>query len=150
MADVHDSVTRSRNMAAIRAKDTGIERVVRNALHRAGFRYRLHVHTLAGNPDIVMPKYKAVIFVNGCFWHGHDCRFFRLPKTRQDFWKGKISRNVFNDLKNRETLRNTGWRTADIWECALKKSAGQDRDAAIHKLQAWIISDIDSIDIRGV
>ena len=97
-----------------------------------------------------MPKYKAVIFVNGCFWHGHDCRFFRLPKTRQDFWKGKISRNVFNDLKNRETLRNTGWRTADIWECALKKSAGQDRDAAIHKLQAWIISDIDSIDIRGV
>src|SRR3954469_22069052 len=100
MADVHDKATRSKNMAAIKGKDTKPEMLVRRFLHANGFRYKLHDKTLAGKPDIVLPKYKTVIFIHGCFWHGHkDCKYFVAPKTRTEWWLNKINGNVVNDEK---------------------------------------------------
>ena len=120
MPDVHDPKTRSRNMAAIRGKDTKPEILIRKELHRRGFRYRLHDKKLPGRPDIVLPRYKAVIQVNGCFWHGHDCSLFKVPGTRADFWLDKIESNQQRDQNNSAKLAELGWREATIWECALK------------------------------
>ncbi len=100
MADVHDKITRSFNMSRIKGKDTKPEMLVRKFLHANGFRYRLHVKNLPGKPDIVLPKYKTVIFVHGCFWHGHEhCEYFVVPKTRTDWWLNKIHSNITNDAK---------------------------------------------------
>ena len=120
LADVHDRQTRSRNMAAIRGKDTKPELLIRRSLHARGFRYRLHDRNLPGRPDLVFPKYCAVLFVNGCFWHGHDCPMFRWPQTRPEFWREKISGNISRDIRNEEALVAQGWRVGVIWECALK------------------------------
>lgn len=114
---------RRRNMSAIRGKDTKPEMIVRRALHAAGLRYRLHGN-LPGKPDLVFPGRRAVIFVHGCFWHGHDCPMFKLPATRQDFWREKIERNQARDSENEAALLNAGWRVMTIWECALR---GRDR-----------------------
>ncbi len=100
MTDVHSPAVRSKNMQAIRSKNTRPEITVRSLLHAAGFRYRLHVSDLPGKPDLVFPKYRAVIMVNGCFWHGHDCKFCKLPSTRIDFWKQKIEKNRANDERS--------------------------------------------------
>ncbi len=100
MADVHDIKTRSYNMSRIKGKNTKPEMLVRKFLHANGFRYRLHVKNLPGKPDIVLPKYKTVIFVHGCFWHGHEhCKYFVVPKTRTDWWLNKINSNITNDAK---------------------------------------------------
>lgn len=121
MSDVHSPKTRSYNMSRIRGKDTAPELFVRKFLFSQGFRYRLHCPDLPGKPDIVLPKYKTVIFVNGCFWHGHKgCRYFVLPKTRSEWWLEKINRNILNDRKKRSELRKAGWKIVDIWECQLK------------------------------
>lgn len=117
MADIVDKATRSRMMAGIRGKDTKPEKLVRSALHRAGFRFRLHVADLPGKPDIVLPKYRTAIFVHGCFWHGHKCRNFKWPKTRKAFWKAKIEGNVARDRKAIGELRRSGWNVKVIWEC---------------------------------
>lgn len=128
MADVVDSKTRSRMMSGIRSKDTKPEMAVRRFLHGQGFRYRLHRRGLPGTPDLVFPKYKTVVFVHGCFWHGHDCRYFRLPKTRTEFWSEKISGNRARDAKNEEALRASGWKVIVIHECEIRDNAGwQDR-----------------------
>ncbi len=111
MADVHDAPTRSRNMAAIRGKDTRPEMIIRRGLHARGFRFRLHAAGLPGKPDLVFPKYRAVVLVNGCFWHGHECSMFRWPSSRQEFWKEKITGNKRRDLANLEGLADAGWRT---------------------------------------
>ncbi|MEO9904317.1 MULTISPECIES: very short patch repair endonuclease [Alphaproteobacteria] len=121
MADIVDKATRSRMMSGIKGKDTKPEMIVRRALHKAGFRYRLHVKDLPGKPDIVLPKYKTVIFVHGCFWHKHDCKYFKWPKTRPDFWKEKIEANVRRDRASSKQLENTGWNVLTIWECELRK-----------------------------
>lgn len=126
-------------MAGIRSKDTKPERLVRSALHRAGFRFRLHDAKLPGHPDVVLPRWRAVVFVNGCFWHGHACRFFRLPATRQDFWRNKIDRNRTNDANAVSGLRAQGWRVAIVWECALRSDAAI-RDAALCRLVEWVPS----------
>ena len=109
MADVHNKEVRSKNMAAIKGKNTKPEMLVRKFLHAQGFRYRLHVKNLPGNPDIVLPKYKTVIFVHGCFWHGHEnCKYFVVPKTRTQWWLDKINGNIANDEKALEALKKVG------------------------------------------
>lgn len=124
MADIVNSQTRSRMMAGIRGKDTKPELALRRALHALGFRYRLHVKGLPGTPDIVMPKYNAVIFIHGCFWHRHrGCRYATSPSTRRDFWTAKFDANLARDTAVRSALLQTGWRVATVWECALKTEA---------------------------
>lgn len=107
-------------MSGIRGKDTQPELIIRKTLHRAGFRYRLHDKSLPSKPDLVFPRYRAVIFVHGCFWHGHDCHLFRWPGTRQDFWEQKITRNREKDKDSSAKLAHWGWRVLTIWECAIK------------------------------
>ena len=107
-------------MAAIRGADTKPELLIRRQLHARGFRYRLHDRKLPGRPDLVFPRYHAVLFVNGCFWHGHDCDLFRWPKTRPEFWRDKIGGNVARDLRNEGALAALGWRVGLVWECAVK------------------------------
>ena len=107
-------------MAAIKGSHTKPELAVRKALHALGLRYRLHARELPGKPDLVFPRYNAVVFVNGCFWHQHDCHLFKWPGTREHFWREKIGRNVANDQRAIEELERKGWRIATIWECALK------------------------------
>lgn len=110
-------------MSRIRSKDTKPEMLVRKYLFSAGFRYKLHDKKLPGKPDIVLRKYKTVIFIHGCFWHGHEgCRYFVVPKTRTDWWLEKIGRNKINDQKSVGMLRDMGWRVINIWECEFKKS----------------------------
>lgn len=149
MADVHDSKTRSRNMAAIRGKDTKPELIIRRGLHAKGFRYRLHNRELPGRPDIVFPKYNAAVFVNGCFWHGHDCPLFKWPKTREDFWRDKISGNVERDRRNLAELRSKGWRYAVVWECALKGKGKLSAGEVIDAIADWLSSDAITLEIRG-
>lgn len=121
MADVHDKKTRSFNMSQIKSKDTKPELLVRKFLFANGFRYKLHDKTLSGKPDIILPKYKTVIFVHGCFWHGHkNCKYYVVPKTRTDWWLNKINRNIANDLKAAKALRKSGWKVIYLWECKLK------------------------------
>lgn len=113
---------RSRNMAAVRSRDTKPEVKIRSLLHRLGFRFRLCDKSLPGKPDIVLKKYKTVIFVNGCFWHHHEnCRDSRLPKTNRDFWEKKINSNVDRDRRNKEKLIESGWRVLVIWECEIRR-----------------------------
>ena len=121
MADVHSKEIRSKNMAAIKGKNTKPEMLVRKFLHANGFRYKLHDKSLPGKPDIVLPKYGTVIFVNGCFWHGHkNCKYFVVPKTRTDWWLNKINGNIANDTKAVKALKKDGWKIITIWECNLK------------------------------
>lgn len=149
MTDVHDVATRSRNMAAIRAANTKPELLVRRALHAFGFRYRLHVRELPGNPDLVFPRYKAIIFVHGCFWHGHGCHLFTMPTTRRDFWGAKISRNVTNDERAGKALHEAGWRIGVVWECALKGRTRLDFGEAMQALAEWVRSTEPSITLKG-
>jgi DNA mismatch endonuclease, patch repair protein len=119
--DVHEPEVRSYNMSRIKGKDTKPEMIVRKFLFAQGFRYRLHVKTLTGKPDIVLPKYKTVIFVHGCFWHGHEgCKYFVIPKTRTEWWMTKIVSNRECDRQNTQLLRQEQWKVITIFECELK------------------------------
>ena len=121
MTDVHEPEVRSYNMSRIRSKDTKPEMLVRKFLFKNGFRYRLHVKDLPGKPDIVLPKYKTVIFVNGCFWHYHKgCRYFVLPKTRSEWWLEKVKATAARDKRAEIELQVSGWKVILIWECELK------------------------------
>jgi DNA mismatch endonuclease, patch repair protein len=138
MADVHDAKTRSYNMSRIRSKDTKPELIVRKYLHSLGFRYRLHVRNLPGKPDIVVPKFRTVIFVHGCFWHGHqNCKYFVIPKTRTKWWESKINRNRELDKKNIALLRQDSWKVITIFECSLK---GEKANKSLLKLVTRIKS----------
>jgi DNA mismatch endonuclease (patch repair protein) len=122
MVDVHTRETRSFNMSRIKGKDTKPEMLVRQFLFSKGFRYKLHDKALPGKPDLVLPKYKTVIFVHGCFWHGHvGCKYFVVPKTRIEWWVKKINTNKNNDMINLQKLKDEGWKTINVFECALKK-----------------------------
>ncbi|MFW5887733.1 MAG: very short patch repair endonuclease [Bacteriovoracia bacterium] len=124
MADVHSRETRSYNMSRIKGKDTKPEMLVRRFLHAQGFRYRLHDKKLPGKPDIVLPKYKTVIFVHGCFWHGHEgCKYFVIPKTRTDWWVEKIEITKQKDEVNYAKIKDLGFKVIIIWECDLKSSS---------------------------
>ncbi|MCE5280352.1 MAG: very short patch repair endonuclease [Planctomycetaceae bacterium] len=118
--DVHSRIQRSQNMASIRAKNTSPEIAIRKLLHREGFRFRIHSSSLPGKPDIVLPKYHAVILVNGCFWHLHRCCLSKLPQSRADWWRRKLEGNRQRDLAVRRALIRSGWRVLTIWECAFR------------------------------
>lgn len=121
MADVHSKKDRSYNMSRIKGKDTKPEMLVRRFLHGHGLRYRLHVKDMPGKPDIVLPKYKTVIFIHGCFWHGHEqCKYYSVPKTRTEWWLNKINTNKSKDITNNELLEKSGWKIIEVWECELK------------------------------
>ena len=121
MADVHTPAQRSYNMSRIKSKNTKPEMLVRKFLFAHGFRYKLHDKKLPGKPDIVLPKYKTVIFVHGCFWHGHKgCKYYVVPKTRTEWWLKKIEGNKANDMKAMKALKKDGWKVITIWECELK------------------------------
>jgi DNA mismatch endonuclease (patch repair protein) len=130
MADVFTPEKRSQVMSRIRGRDTQPELALRSMLHRLGYRFTVHGplnRTLPGRPDLVLPKYRTVIFVHGCFWHGHEpCRHFRLPKSRRAFWKTKIEGNQARDLRNENSIRALGWHVVTIWECALKTQGARE------------------------
>lgn len=149
MPDVHDRETRSRNMAAVRAADTKPEMLIRQGVHARGFRYRLHVRRLPGKPDLVFPKYDAVFFVHGCFWHGHDCPLFRLPGTRTEFWTLKISGNIRRDRDSIRQLRAAGWRTGIVWECALRGRYRKEMAPLFDHLEDWLKGSKASLVIAG-
>jgi DNA mismatch endonuclease (patch repair protein) len=137
MTDVHSKKTRSYNMSQIKGKNTKPEILVRKFLFSKGFRYRLHDKKLLGRPDIVLPKYKTIIFVQGCFWHGHDnCKYFVIPKTRTQWWLDKINKNKENDKKNQKELKKRSWRIINVFECELR---GNQQDKRLHKLTKQII-----------
>ena len=121
MADVHTTAQRSYNMSRIKGKNTKPEMLVRRFLHAQGFRYKLHDKTLPGKPDLVLPKHKTVIFIHGCFWHGHEnCKYYKIPQTRTEWWTEKINRNLANDVKAMKLLKTEGWKIITIWECNLR------------------------------
>lgn len=141
MVDVHNKETRSYNMSQIRCKNTKPELIVRKFLFANGFRYRLNVKALPGKPDLVLPKYRTVIFINGCFWHGHQgCRYFVIPQTRTDWWLDKINRTKYRDQENIVSLKASGWNVITIWECNMKKQINQ---ITLHRLKIEIIQNVD-------
>ena len=128
MADVHTPEQRSYNMSRIQGRNTKPEEIVRKYLFSQGFRYRKNDKRYPGTPDIVLPKYKTIIFVNGCFWHGHNgCRYFIWPQNNADFWKNKITRNIERDMLNYDKLKASGWKVILVWECDLKPQKRADR-----------------------
>jgi DNA mismatch endonuclease (patch repair protein) len=149
VTDVHDPQTRSRNMAAVRSRNTKPELMIRKALHASGLRYRINVRDLPGKPDIVLPRHRALVFVHGCFWHRHECDLFRWPESRPEFWRDKLNTNAARDITSAEALEKGGWRQAVIWECALKGRKKRDFQDTMQRLIAWIRSDEQAITIRG-
>jgi DNA mismatch endonuclease (patch repair protein) len=149
MADIVPPDVRSRMMAAVRGKDTLPEMTLRRGLHRAGFRFRLHANNLPGRPDMVFPKYRAALFVHGCFWHGHDCHLFRLPATRRDFWAGKVERNRANDARSSQLLAAERWRVGVVWECALKGRARLPLPLVLDSCARWLRTEAAWLDLRG-
>ena len=149
MVDVVTPSKRSEMMAGISRRDTAIEVSLRKELHRRGFRFRLDRGDLPGRPDIVLPRYRAVILANGCFWHFHDCSLFKMPSSNRDFWKKKLEGNRVRDLRVRRELRRLDWRVLEIWECALK---GPDRiglERVAERAAEWIKSEGGKGTIRG-
>ena len=128
-------------MAGIKGKDTRPEMIIRQALFREGFRYRLHDKKLPGKPDLFLRKYNAVILINGCFWHGHSCYLFKWPKSRPEFWRDKINGNKIRDTRNIAALANSGWRILTIWECALKGKHRRSLDDIISGANRFLLSD---------
>ena len=127
MTDIKTPEERSQNMAAIRGKDTKPEMIVRKYLFSWGLRYRVNNKRLPGSPDIVLRKYKTVVFVDGCFWHGHEvCKYFRLPKSNVDFWRHKIAMNIARDYANNVDLKLAGWNVIRIWECEIRTKAKRE------------------------
>jgi DNA mismatch endonuclease (patch repair protein) len=139
-------------MSGIRGKNTKAEIEIRKRLFASGFRYRLHDTKLPGKPDIILPRYKTVIFIHGCFWHAHDCELFKLPTTRRSFWRKKLKRNRKKDEKNNSDLKEAGWRIFTVWECAFR-GAGKKRekeiDSIVKKAIQWLSSGRKSREIRG-
>ena len=138
MTDVVDASTRSRMMSGIRGQNTKPEILVRSLLHRQGFRFRLHVSNLPSKPDIVLPRYRVVIFVHGCFWHGHDCNLFKWPKSNAEFWRTKLESNRVRDKRDIALLLQLGWRVLIIWECAIQSQHHTQVEAMLKKVDTWI------------
>ncbi|HEY8596448.1 MAG TPA: very short patch repair endonuclease [Devosiaceae bacterium] len=146
MTDIVDQQTRSRMMSGIRGKNTKPELALRRALHARGFRFRLHSANAQGRPDLVLPKYRAVVFVHGCFWHRHKgCRYATMPSTRPDFWHAKFESNVARDRIVRAALLAAGWRVATIWECALREP--EQASVTTDRLSAWLLTETDTLEL---
>lgn len=136
-------------MAGIKSANTKPELMVRRGLHARGFRFRLHSSKILGKPDLVLPKYRAVIFVHGCFWHGHNCSLFRPPGTRSEFWAEKIERNRARDRKVRDMVRDAGWRCLTVWECAFRGPGQIGLEQTLENVAAWTIGNQGTDEIRG-
>lgn len=136
-------------MSRIRATDTKPELIVRQGLHALGLRYRLHDRDLTGTPDLVFPRYRALLFIHGCFWHGHDCPLFKLPASRTDFWKAKIGRNQSRDTEALAALNADGWRTLVVWECAMRGRSRLPLEEFLGRCFNWITQALPSAEIRG-
>jgi DNA mismatch endonuclease, patch repair protein len=138
------------NMSRVRGRDTRPEMIIRRGLHALGFRYRLQGRLLPGRPDLVFPRYRAVIFVNGCFWHGHDCALFRIPATRRNFWESKIASNRLRDARSESSLLKLGWRVATVWECSLRGIGKRGADQVLRACSLFLNSDtVSSVHVRG-
>jgi DNA mismatch endonuclease, patch repair protein len=149
MADIVSSDVRSRMMSGIRGKNTRPELAIRKGLFALGFRYRIHGKRLPGKPDLVLSKYRAAIFVNGCFWHGHDCPLFKWPSSNVDFWRNKILRNRELDRISSQALKHLGWRVLKVWECALKGPSRRPPGEVVSLAAKWIDSDLQTKELRG-
>ncbi|NKI18531.1 DNA mismatch endonuclease Vsr [Spongiibacter sp. KMU-166] len=149
MTDTVNSQTRLRMMSGIRGKDTKPELQIRLALHKRGFRYCLHYKRLPGKPDLVLPKYSAIVLLNGCFWHCHDCHLFKWPSTRKEFWHKKITENKLRDQRNIAQYRRLGWKTLTIWECSLKGKTRLGLEQVIETTTRWIQFDTMDAEITG-
>ncbi|WP_346205598.1 very short patch repair endonuclease [Aeromonas salmonicida] len=149
MSDIVNPETRSRFMAGIRSANTKVEVQIRLLLHQAGFRYRLHNAALPGKPDLWLARYRAVIEVNGCFWHGHDCHLFKLPSSRTDFWQAKIASNRARDARHLVELEQLGIRRLTIWECALKGRLRHDPERLLLVISWWLTSGVSHGEIAG-
>ena len=136
-------------MSRVKGKNTKPELQVRSLLHRAGFRFRLSSKKVPGKPDIVLPKYKAVVLVHGCFWHGHDCYRFSWPKTRKKFWKKKIEGNRERDARYLRELKAEGWRVCVVWECALRGKGRLEGENIGKRLTTWLLSERKLFLIKG-
>lgn len=136
--DVLTPEQRRWNMRRIRGKDTKPEVLIRRGLHAAGLRFRLHSRQLPGRPDLIFPRYSAAIFVNGCFWHGHDCTLCKIPATRRTFWTAKIARNAERDRQVIRELLSSSWRVLIVWECSLRGRGRQSVDQVIARCEAFI------------
>lgn len=146
MTDIVDHQTRSRMMSGIRGKNTKPEVVLRQALHARGFRFRLHSGKVPGRPDLVLPRYRALIFVHGCFWHRHQgCRYASTPSTRPEFWQAKFEANVARDRAVHLAVIESGWRVATVWECALRKR--QEIEITVEELGEWLRGDTTEIEL---
>lgn len=149
MADVVDAAARSQMMSGIRGKNTKPELLVRTGLHALGFRYRLHPREIPGRPDLWLPKYKAAIFVHGCFWHGHDCSLFKLPGTRKEFWQQKIDTNRARDAKVDELFAERALRRLEIWECAFRGPGRIGLEETLARTAEWLRGNDERGEIRG-
>ena len=149
MVDIVTPDVRSRMMSGIRSRDTRPELILRHGLHRAGFRYRLSPKGIPGRPDLVFPMYRAVMFANGCFWHGHDCTLFKWPSTRREFWRQKITANKVRDADVQSRLFAAGWRVLTVWECAFKGPLRAKPGDVIKQCSTWLGSSQISMEIRG-
>lgn len=153
MVDVVDPARRSRMMSGIRAKNTRPEIFIRKGLHALGFRFRIHAAAIPGKPDIVLPKYHALIVVHGCFWHAHDCHHFKLPATNTAFWKNKLDENCQRDRRNLKLQLAAGWRCLTVWECAIRACRRGPRKLDVITLAAqWLAGDTvaGTIDEQGL
>lgn len=140
MTDVHSKSVRSRNMAAIRSRNTQPERLIRSAARKAKLRFRSNVAWLPGRPDLVLIHHHVAILVHGCFWHGHDCAFFKLPKSRQAFWSAKIEANRQRDRRVKMAILDQGWRLLIIWQCALRKNYQRNGKDIAKRIERWVLS----------
>jgi DNA mismatch endonuclease, patch repair protein len=150
MTDVVNKATRSKMMSGIKCMNTKPEIQVRKLLHRAGFRFRIHVRALPGTPDIVLSRFHAVIFVHGCFWHGHSCHLFKWPGTRKEFWEQKIHRTIEVNRETVKKLQSSGWRIVIIWECALKGKKKQTWEKLLSSIEEWLQSGNQYKEIKGI
>lgn len=136
-------------MSGIRGKDTKPELVIRRGLHALGFRYRLHDSALPGKPDLVLPRYRAVILVQGCFWHWHNCHLFKWPSTRPEWWEAKLRRNREKDAESIAALQAAGWRVLEVWECSLKGKTRLPASEVLDRASEWLKSSNSRCSIRG-
>ncbi len=149
MADIVDSITRKRLMSGIRSKHTCLELLVRRGLYGMGLRYRLHLTKLPGTPDIFISRHNVAVFVNGCFWHGHNCQLFKWPSSRADFWRKKIEANQARDRKNYAALKKAGFRVLTIWECSLRGRFRREDNELFGKISDWLDAEQPEMEIAG-
>jgi DNA mismatch endonuclease (patch repair protein) len=149
MSDILNPAERSKRMSNIRQKDTDLERSVRSTLHKLGFRFRISRRDLPGTPDIVLPKWNTAVFVNGCFWHAHDCHFFRLPGNRASWWESKLKKNVGRDRDKTAALQQLGWRVLVVWKCALMGKTRLSDSEFESLLSRAIVQPFRLLEIRG-